>query len=236
MHRRPFPSMLTRSGAAALLGAGILLGSAGGAAASSGSLPAGCAAVDTTTARCTYTYTGAEQSFVVPTGVTSVDVRAVGARGGAGPNDDGTINQAAEATGTLSVTPGNTLVLAVGGRGGDSTRATAPAQVVPGGAPGWNGGAWGGDAVYTSDPHDSGAGGGGASDVRTVSRDAAGTLESRVLVAAGSGGGAYIREGGPGDLNGWTHVGASAAEAGQPTRAGRAGTLWGWRRSACRGG
>jgi hypothetical protein len=228
--RHPLRATLVRSGAAGLLGTGLVLGAATAAAAAPAAtgLPEACSpSPDGTSATCTYAFTGSEETFVVPDGVTGVDVVAIGGRGGKGLNDS-ELNQAGKATGTLAVTPGDTLYLAVGGDGGDSEVAAEPGSSVPGGAPGWNGGAFGGNAAYTDAPHDSGAGGGGASDVRTVSREEAGTLESRVLVASGSGGGAHVREGGWGDLNGWTWDGASAAEAGQADRGGYTGDLWGW--------
>ncbi|WP_267128590.1 glycine-rich protein, partial [Modestobacter roseus] len=178
---------------------------------------------------CTYGYTGAPQTLVIPQGVETVDVVAVGGVGGNGATST-TLAQPARVDGALDVDPGQTLFVMVGGNGGDATTATDGASA-PGGAPGWNGGAWGGGAIAgPGATTDSGAGGGGASDIRTVAEDQAGTLDSRLLVAAGSGGGAHVREGGWGDLNGWTYdgYGANAAAMGTTTAGGATGTLWSW--------
>jgi hypothetical protein len=120
---------------------------------------AGAGAAETVTQR--FTSNGAEQTFVVPAGITTISVRAVGGtgRGGGAP---------AEVTGSVAVSPGRTLYVEVGG--------SATGQFG-----GFNGGGQGGNAAA--------GGGGGASDVRTVSRtSASGTLASRLIVAGASGG------------------------------------------------
>lgn len=116
----------------------------------------------------TFSPAGAEQSWVVPAGVTTLGVRAVGGRG----RDGG---EPAEVTGQIAVVPGQTLYVEVGG--------TATGQ---GG--GFNGGGKGGDAAA--------GGGGGASDVRTVPRSANETesLKSRLIVAGAGGGGSSTGE------------------------------------------
>src|SRR5271165_7053764 len=96
----------------------------------------------------TFGFTGAEQTFTVPTGVGSVHVVAIGGSGGASSAAGGA---AAQVTGDLSVMPGETLYVEVGGDGQSSAA---------GGGGGFNGGAPGS------------AGGGGASDVRTSSMSA----------------------------------------------------------------
>jgi hypothetical protein len=131
-----------------------------------------------------YTYTGAEQTFVVPPAVTAVTVTAVGGRGGSGrtgffstfapPGGFGGVARA-----SLAVTPGQTLFVEVGGNGGVATALPGVGGFNGGGL----GGAGGGDPVYNN-----GGGGGGASDVRTSSRtDPAGG--TRLVIAAGGGGG-----------------------------------------------
>src|ERR1700742_3543065 len=69
-----------------------------------------------TTRTVTYSSTGAEQSFVVAPGMTSVQVAAVGAHGDYGyATTAGTsFGAGAKVTGTLSVTPGQTLFVEVG--------------------------------------------------------------------------------------------------------------------------
>ena len=124
----------------------------------------------------TFSSTGAEQSFTVPTGVDSVRVRAIGAPGQTGesfglfdaaaPGGDGAV-----VVGQLPVTPGEVLYAEVA----DSA---------------FNGGGGGGAAA---------GGGGGATDVRSVAASMAGTLESRLLVAGGGGGaGSVVEEGSSG--------------------------------------
>jgi len=118
----------------------------------------------------TFSSTGAEQTCVIPAGVSSVSVTAVGAPGGAGFNSQpgGT---GAVATGTLSVTAGNTLYVEVGGAGGQADYGR--------GTPGFNGGGTGNADA---------AGGGGASDVRTAPASAGLSPDTRLMIAAGGGG------------------------------------------------
>lgn len=114
-------------------------------------------------------YTGAMQTYTVPCGVTSVFVEAYGAAGGDGAIGDGTSpggtgGLGGYTSGNLSVTPGQTLYIYVGGAGITGTG-------------GYNGGANGGTQ--------NAGGGGGASDVRVNSSNVA----DRILVAGGGGGG-----------------------------------------------
>ncbi len=121
---------------------------------------------------CTYSYTGAEQGFTVPTGVTTVSVTAVRAPGAADSFNDaaGGYGSAVHATIT-GLTGGTTLFVDVGGAGA-------------GDVGGFNGGGQGGLGSCSFGYSMSG-GGGGASDVRTVSGD----LSTRLVVASGGGGG-----------------------------------------------
>ncbi len=128
----------------------------------------------------TFTSTGAEQSFVVPAGVTSVHVRAVGAAGETAFTDSPFLGAAlggagASVAGSLPVTPGETLYVEVA-------------------ASGFNGGGHFG--------FDGGGMGGGASDVRTLSDGSVETLESRLLVAGGGGGGGGTFDEGSGGRGG----------------------------------
>lgn len=91
------------------------------------------------TAPSTFNYTGAEQTYVVPAGVTTMRVEAWGASGAGSGGKGGYV------AGTLTVTPGETLRIYVGQDSG-------------GGAGGYNGGGASGGAGA--------GGGGGASDVR----------------------------------------------------------------------
>jgi hypothetical protein len=129
-----------------------------------------------------FTFTGKEQKFTVPAGVTSVEVVAVGGAGGIGisiaSRPGGAGGLAAVVSGNLGVKAGETLYVEVGGNGGSGGAREE-------GTGGFNGG---GSGFFSG-------GGGGASDVRTVAIGAApgpgskASLESRLLVAAGGGGG-----------------------------------------------
>ena len=144
----------------------------------------------------TRTFSGggdAEQSWVVPAGVTTVGVRAVGGRGQNG-------GAPAEVTGQIAVTPGQTLYVEVGG--------SAPGRIG-----GFNGGGNGGDLAA--------GGGGGATDIRTISRHAPGTLGSRLVVAAGSGGGGSSGlRGGDAGAQGEGEKEAEGGEPGTQTQGG----------------
>jgi hypothetical protein len=120
--------------------------------------------------------TGAEQSFTVPAGVTSVGVVAVGGRGGAGGGSGPAGGFGARVSADLAVTPGQLLYIDVGTNG----LAGSFAPVFNGGGLGGFNGGGGGIA---------GGSGGGASDVRASPRSAGDSLSSRVIVAAGGGGG-----------------------------------------------
>src|SRR5437762_4005358 len=93
------------------------------------------------TVTCHYAYTGAEQKFTVPAGVSSLQITAVGAPGATGAAGgifgfSGT----GGAGGTASVTvtpPASTLYVEVGGLG-------------TGAAGGWNGGGPGGSVTVTN--------------------------------------------------------------------------------------
>jgi hypothetical protein len=97
----------------------------------------------------TFAYTGAIQQFVVPNRVTSIQVAAIGARGGTGAR--GQVGGAgANITTSLNVTPGQILWIVVGGFPGQS--ATAAYGFGGNGGSGTNfGGAGGGlSGVFTS--------------------------------------------------------------------------------------
>lgn len=64
-----------------------------------------------------FTYTGGEQAFVVPAGVSRVNVLAIGGRGGAFEETPG--GQAAEVGAEMFVTPRGTLYVEVGSKGRD---------------------------------------------------------------------------------------------------------------------
>ena len=142
---------------AGLLVAGTTVALAGFLLSSASAQAAGCA-----TNSVAFGYTGAEQCYVVPAGVTEVRVVAVGAPGTDGyTNGRGVVpaaglgGEGAQVSGVLAVTPAEVLYVEVGGTGGYF------AQAFNGGGSGASEGALGGGP--------GGGAGGGASDVRTVS-------------------------------------------------------------------
>jgi hypothetical protein len=119
-----------------------------------------------------FTFTGEEQTYVVPNGVSGIQIEAWGAQGG-GSEGDGIANQddgglGGYAKGTLIVNNGDELKIYVGGK----------PTLISGGENigGFNGG--GAAGRY-------GGAGGGASDVRMGGNG----LFNRIIVAAGGGGG-----------------------------------------------
>jgi Glycine rich protein len=131
-----------------------------------------------------FSYTGAEQTFAVPGGVHSIGVVVIGGVGGSTADASG--GEAAEVAGKVTVTPGQTLYVEVGGKG---------KNLGEGGAGGFNGGGAGA------------GGGGGASDIRTSPRASGLSPDPRLIVAAGGGG-----AGGSGP----SEVGANGGAAGSP--------------------
>src|SRR5262249_33097556 len=125
----------------------------------------------TTPTTVTFDFTGANQSFVVPAGVTSISVEGFGAQGGNGGTcfglalvttqecgDGGTGGMGAHVTSTIAVTPGETLTVIVGGKGGDATDAQCETPGTPGQG-GFDGGA---NGAVGGCPAGAGGGGGGS--------------------------------------------------------------------------
>lgn len=145
-------------------------------------------------------YVGVEQYFTVPSGWFSVTVKAWGAGGGggSGPNG-GTGGGGGAVAATLSVTPGEVLIVRVGGGGkGGIIGVSAPG--------GWPGGGAGGSSL-------SGQAGGSGGGYTGIFRG------TNVLAIAGGGGGGageFARNGGVGGSPG------GSASSGYP---GSGGTL-----------
>jgi uncharacterized repeat protein (TIGR01451 family) len=171
------------AGTLAAAGALIALASTGAASAATvtgataaqtnSDCPSASSSTDTS---CTYVYTGSEQTFTVPSWVTSVTVSAVGAPGGS-LNGSAPGGYGASVTATVPVPAGTTtLYVEVGAPGAPEGASSNP---FGGGGP---------------SPTDSG---GGASDVRTCSLSSctvfypvsAGLAPDPRLVVAGGGGG-----------------------------------------------
>ncbi|MFE3501846.1 hypothetical protein [Kitasatospora sp. NPDC059160] len=156
-----------------------------------------------------FTYSGGDQTFTVPAGVTSVYARLWGGGGGGSPSAYYTGQfgggGGGYTTGTIAVTPGQSLTV-TSGQGGLMNRTTA---VYGGGGPGGRGGAGGGLAT--------GASGGGMSAVWN------GTYGGTPLLIAGGGGGSS-----PGADTGTPAGGGGGGTTGgqdnRPASSGRGGT------------
>jgi hypothetical protein len=176
-------------------------------------LPTGCTASGQTMT-CAYSDTGAEGSFTVPSGVSSLQIVAVGASGG---GQYGFVGGAAgAASGSVAVAGGETLYVEVGAPGSDYAQTG-----------GFNGGG-------SSSGYGDGSGGGGASDVRTVTSTASGSLGSRLVVAGGGGGSggagfeadnSQIAPGAGGAAGSAGSTGSSDAESDPGGNGGQPGTL-----------
>ena len=165
----------------------------------------------------TFGYTGGQQTWTVPPGVTSINADVIGAQG-CGATKGG---KGGRVLATLSVTPNSTLYIYVGGVGGNDTCSSRDG--------GWNGGGPGGLAWY------SGSAGGGASDIRQGG--------NRIIVAGGGGGeGAVGTAGGAGgagallsDISGIPGYFALGANGGGDCGNGGGGGLWTACISCCTG-
>ena len=113
----------------------------------------------------TFNYTGAAQTWTVPSGVYSISVTLKGAQGGGGAQG-GLGSSVSHAS--IPVTPCQILQINVGGSGSCPTG-------------GFNGG---GNGQIPSIASNVSCGGGGASDIRTTPY----ALPNRLIVAAGGGG------------------------------------------------
>ena len=180
----------------------------------------------TCSAGLTFHYTGAEQSCVVGH-ASQLRILAAGGAGGGGPpgcfgfpSESGGGGRGAQADATrVPVKPVETLYIEVGGNGG-SGRYDCGIEHGTSGAGGWNGG---GSGALPVSQRGSG-GGGGATDVRTVScaslcDQGAGfgaliSLASRIVVAGGGGGGGT--GGGAGGCQSCTTTGGAGGWSGFP--------------------
>ncbi len=151
----------------------------------------------------TFYYSGARQSFKVPSGVTKLTVVALGAAGGSELRSgcQQYLGRGGRVYAIIPVTSDERLYVYVGGQG-------SPAG-------GFNGGGASGAGPSGSN----GYGGGGASDVRAGGR----ALSDRILVAGGGGGqGSYCPAGGGGAGGG--AIGGSGGGYGSYGQGGYGGT------------
>ena len=126
-----------------------------------------------------YTYTGSNQSFIVPSAVTSVNVYIWGAGGGAGLGGGG--GAGCYVQGVLTVIPGETLTIVVGQGGGNKQRSFGKT---------YGGGGQGGGPDNGRSDIPASQGGGRSAIVRS----------STDLVTAAAGGGGRGARGGRGRL------------------------------------
>ena len=168
---------------------------------SAAALPSNCSPSGSTVT-CTFSSTGSEQTFTVPSGVSAVTVTATGAPGGTSATTGGF---GAVVTATVPLTASTTtLYVEVGGAGQAN-----PCMAGTAAAGGFNGGGSSGPTC--------GGGGGGASDVRTTAINTVPdsaltpTNDSRLIVAGGGGGGGACVSGGIGGTAGDTSVTGAGA-------------------------
>lgn len=205
--------------ATALLSGSALVLVPGSAAAA---LPPGCTQSGTIVS-CTYTFTGATQTFTPPAGVTTVVVTLTGGSGGKGGDGPGggvggAGGLGAMVTGTLAGLTGQPLTVFVGGHGSDGAHRT---DTVPasGGFGYGSGGPSGGSGGITGLGFQSGGGGGGGSAL------VAGTTPLAVASAGAGGGGAGAPSGNTGGAGGASDTNGSPAISEHPhcTQPGAAG-------------
>ena len=119
-----------------------------------------------------FAMTGAYASYVVPEGTTKLQIDACGAAGGVSGSSGRVPNYALGGyiSSVITVTPGSTLFVYVGGFGGRTDSSLS----------GYNGGGTGGNINWR---------GGGATDIRTSSTASLDTQDTRLVVAGGAGAG-----------------------------------------------
>lgn len=132
----------------------------------------------------TFSYTGSQQTFTVPSGVTTITIKMWGAQGGSGGYYSNlsycsTGGKGGYSTGILSVNAGNSVYVYVGGQGEGFESCNTKMQDLPQNSGGWNGGGDGFGGRYP------GTSGGGASDIRYGGT----SISNRKIVAGGGGGG-----------------------------------------------
>jgi hypothetical protein len=174
-----------------------------------GNSPAGASTPNAIVAA-TMPYTGADQTYTVPAGVTNLYIIAVGGPGG---SDVSNGEDAGIVSGTLyGLTPGTDLTVKVGGGGGVRSGTTA-------GAGGWPGGGSG-----TSTPSGANLAGNGGGGYSAIFLDNSGLSASALIVAGGGGGGGSNQLGGNANSAGTPATnGAAGADSFNPTTGGGGG-------------
>jgi hypothetical protein len=133
-----------------------------------------------------YAYTGGQQTFTVPAGVTQVSIMVWGAQGGSSFNNGG---KGGYATGTLAVTPGQTITIVVGGQPAFNNTSGYHTGGWPDGGQGWyNGQSGGGSSYVVYGSKVIVAGGGGGANVFNDTPGAGGGTEGGNASSGGGGG------------------------------------------------
>jgi len=150
----------------------------------------------------TFSYTGSDQSWVVPTNVTKIKVKVWGGGGGGGGqsgwSDGGRAGGGGHASGNVNVVPGTAYTIVVGANG----TPRSPSRTYGGG----------GKASNTWGP---GSGGGlsgmftGGNSVFSGSEPQTGSFSRALIIAGGGGGGGANRN--PGSTNGGGGGGTSGS-------------------------
>ena len=100
-----------------------------------------------------FTFTGSDQTWTVPTGVKSITIEGYGAAGGTGGNSGGAGGKGGYLKAKISVTAGDALTIRIGQKGHNGVESNSATSTVFG-----NGGKGGGGALF--DGYQGGAGGG----------------------------------------------------------------------------
>ncbi len=145
-----------------------------------------------------FSYTGALQTYIVPDGVTSLDVDMAGGSGGGASNTvPGGGRGGHRLQATITVTPGQTLYIAVGGGGIGAFTCSSGSDLYGPRAGGWpGGGSSGAPTWYTLGCFTTGGSGGGYSAIFSSNT----MSQANAILVAGAGGGA--NKGSPASYNG----------------------------------
>lgn len=205
----------------------LLAGCGGSQVAPTGGVPTGSAATSFPYHK-TFNYTGAKQDFKVPAGVTHITVVALGAHGAGSPEAYG-----GRVYAVIPVTPGETLVVYVGGNGSGTTG-------------GYNGGAAGGPRTLRgpggAGGGNTGYGGGGGGGGSQISGGAGGRTRCYYYGEGGSGelglggnGGTPCEQGASGGGGGGYYGGGGGGSSYAERRATNVRFWQGWKKSAHNG-
>ncbi len=179
------------------------------------SLPTIVTPTSSPTSSRTYSYTGSDQSYVVPSNIQYLLVEAYGAEGGSNGCYDG--GKGGYIKTIITVTPGDTLYVLVGGTSSSNYGGGYP----NGGGYGWacsNFNGCNGGTEICQQP------GGGSSEIRTNADD----TSTRLVVAGAGGGAGFYGKGGEGGGSGGAGVGEGGDVCGGCISSGYGGNVNFW--------